>query len=114
VTPAIPVVAETAATVSALETQAPPQAVVTPVVDATAPTSVAAHNAQPATRRPGVGGSIAPGEFSAQRPGAPDPVLARKEFLKTVRDMKPDVMKNKIKTDPQFVKTLESYGIKVR
>jgi hypothetical protein len=114
VTPAIPVVAETAATVPALETQAPPQAVVTPVVEATAPTSAAAHNAQPAARRPGVGGSIAPGSLSAQRPGLPDPALARKEFLKTVRDMDPKVMKAKLKNDPQFVKQLASYGIPVK
>jgi hypothetical protein len=114
VTPAIPVVAETAATVSALETQAPPQAIVTPVVEATAPTSVAAHNAQPAARRPGVGGSIAPGSLSAQRPGAPDPALARKEFLKTVHDMDPKVMKAKLKNDPQFVKQLASYGIPIK
>jgi len=111
--PAIPVV-ETPAAVPASVTPAQPPAPSQPVVEATAPTPAAAPNVQPAARRPGVNGAIAPGTLSAQRPGTPDPALARKEFLKTVRDMKPEVMKNKLKTDPQFVKQLESYGIKVR
>ena len=91
-----------------------PQVVVTPVVETTVATPAAVPNAQQAARRPGVNGGIAPGTLSAQRPGTPDPALARKEFLKTVRDMKPDVMKAKLKSDPQFVKQLESYGIRVR
>ncbi len=114
-TPAPPVipVAETTIVVPASVAPAQPQAVVTPVVVATAPTP-AAPNQQPAARRPGVNGAIAPGTLSAQRPGTPDPALARKEFLQTVKKMNPEVMKNKIKTDPQFVKQLESYGIRVR
>jgi hypothetical protein len=112
-TPAIPV-AEPPAAVPVSAPPAQPQVVVAPVVEATAPTPAAAPNVQPAARRPGVNGSLPPGTLSAQRPGTPDPALTRKEFLKTVRDMKPEVMKNKLKTDPQFVKQLESYGIRVR
>ena len=115
VTPATPVIpaAETVAAVPA-SVVPPPQAVVAPPVETTVTTSAAAPNVQPAARRPGVNGSLPPGTLSAQRPGAPEPALARKEFLKTVRDMDPKVMKNKIKTDHQLVKTLESYGIRVR
>jgi hypothetical protein len=114
VTPATPVipVAETPTAVPAPVTP-PPQVVVNPVVETTAPTP-AAPNQQPAARRPGVNGGIAPGTLSAQRPGAPDPALARKEFLKIVKDMHPEVMKKKLKTDPQFVKQLQSYGIRIQ
>jgi hypothetical protein len=111
--PAIPV-AEVPAAVPASAVPAQPVAVVTPPVEATAPTPVAAPNVQPAARRPGVNGSLPPGSFSAQRPGTPDPALTRKEFLKTVREMKPDVMKAKLKNDPQFVQQLQAYGIKLR
>jgi hypothetical protein len=110
VTPAIPEPEPAAVPVLAVAEPAAPSQ---PVAQATAPTP-AAPNQQPAARRPGVNGGIAPGTLSAQRPGAPDPALARKEFLKTVKDMKPEVMKAKLKSDPQFVKQLESYGIKVR
>lgn len=85
-----------------------------PVVEATVTTPAAAPNVQPAARRPGVNGSIPPGTMSAHRPGAPDPALARKEFMKQLRDMKPEVMKTKLKNDPQFVKQLETYGVRVR
>jgi hypothetical protein len=113
VPPVIPVAEPPAAvTVSAVPAQ--PVAVVVPPVDATAPTPAAALNVQPAARRPGVHGSIAPGSLSAQRPGTPDPALTRKEFLKTVREMKPEVMKAKLKNDPQFVQQLLAYGIKIR
>lgn len=112
-TPAIPA-AETTIVVPASETPAQPPVPSQPVVEATAPTSAAAPNGQPAARRPGVHGSIAPGSLSAQRPGAPDPALARKEFLKTVREMKPEVMRHKLKTDPQFVNQLKAYGIQIR
>jgi hypothetical protein len=114
-TPAPPVipVAETPAATPVLVVPAQPPVVVTPVVAATAPTP-AVPNQHTTARRPGVNGSLPPGTLSAQRPGTPDPALGRKEFLKTVKDMAPEVMKNKIKTDPQFVKTLESYGIRVR
>jgi hypothetical protein len=115
-TPAQPEIpaAETVATVTASAAPAPPAAPSQPVAEATAPTPAAAHNVQPAARRPGVSSGIVPGTLSAQRPGAPDPALARKEFLKIVREMKPEIMKHKLKTDPQFVKQLEAYGIKVR
>jgi len=111
--PAIPV-AETPATVPASAVPAQPVAVVAPSVEATAPTPVAASNVPSTTRRPGVHGSIAPGSLSAQRPGTPDPALTRKEFLKTVREMDPIVMKAKLKNDPQFVQQLLAYGIKIR
>lgn len=115
-TPAPPVIpaAETVISVPASAAPAPPAVPSQPVVEATATTPVTAPNVQTVTRRPGVNGAIAPGSLSAQRPGAPDPALARKEFLKTVKDMKPEVMKHKLKTDPQFVKQLEAYGIRVR
>jgi hypothetical protein len=109
--PAIPAAEPAAA--APVTAVAQPQVVVEPVVAATAPTPVA-PNQQTATRRPGVNGSLPPGTLSAQRPGAPDPALARKEFLQSVKNMKPDVMKQKLKTDPQFVKQLEAYGIRVR
>jgi hypothetical protein len=110
--PAIPV-AETPAVVQP-SVVAQPAAPSQPVVEATVPTPAAAHNVQPAARRPGVNGGLAPGSLSAQRPGTPDPALARKEFLKTVKDMKPEVMRAKLKSDPQFVKQLQAYGIQVR
>lgn len=112
VTPVIPV-AETPATVLVSETPAQPLEVVAPVVAATAPTP-AAPNQQPAARRPGVNGSLPPGTLSAQRPGTPDPALARSEFLKVVKNMDAATMKAKLKNDPQFVKQLTAYGIKVR
>lgn len=111
--PAIPAPAQPA-TETASAAPAQPAAPSQPAVEATAPTPAAAHNAQPAARRPGVSGGIAPGSLSAQRPGATDPALARKDFLKMVKDMDPKIMKTKLKTDPQFVKQLESYGIRVR
>jgi hypothetical protein len=110
--PVIPVV-EPAAVVPA-SVVAQPEASVAPVVEATVSTPAAAPNVQPAARRPGVGGSIVPGSLSAQRPGTPEPALARKDFMKLVASMKPDVMKAKLKSDPQFVKQLEAYGIRVR
>lgn len=85
-----------------------------PVAEATVTTPAVAPNAQPAARRPGVNGSIAPGTMSAHRPGAPDPALARKEFMKQIKNMDPEVMKTKLRSDPQFVKQCESYGIRVR
>lgn len=115
VTPAPPVIpgAETPITVPT-PVVAQPAVISQPVVEATVTTPAAAHNVQPAARRPGVNGGLPPGSLSAQRPGTPDPALARKEFLKAVHDMNPAVMKAKLKNDPQFVKQLESYGIRVR
>jgi hypothetical protein len=112
-TPAIPASAAAAA-VTASAAPAQPAAPSQPAVEATAPTPVAAHNVQPAARRPGVNGGIAPGTLSAQRPGTPDPVLARKEFLQTVKKMDPAVMRAKLKNDPQFVQQLKAYGIKIQ
>jgi hypothetical protein len=111
VEPVIPV-AEPAAAVP-VPVVAQPPASVAPAVTATAPTP-AAPNQQPAARRPGVNGSLPPGTFSAERPVVKDAALARKEFLQSVRDMKPDQMRAKLKTDPQFVKQLEAYGIRIR
>jgi hypothetical protein len=111
--PVIPVVAQPAA-VPASAAPAQPAAPSQPVVEATVSTPAAAPNGQPAARRPGANGGLVPGTMSAHRPEAQDPQLARKQFLKTVRDMDPKVMKNKLKTDPQFVKQLESYGIRVK
>lgn len=115
-TPAAPVipVAETPATVPASAAPAQPQAVVTPPVEATATTPAAAPNVPTPARRPGVSGGIAPGSLSAQRPGTPDPVLARKEFLQAVNKMPAAEMKLKLKNDPQFVKQLQAYGIRVK
>ncbi len=112
VTPAIPV-AEPTIAVPASVVPAQPVAVVAPVVEATATTPVTAPNVQPVTRRPGVGGSIVPGSLSAQRPGTPEPALARKEFLKDYQNQNPEEMRKRLK-DPQYVKKLEAYGIKVR
>jgi len=111
--PAIPV-AEPPAAVPASAAPAQPVAPSQPVVEATVPTPAAAPNVQPAARRPGVNGSLPPGTLSAQRPGAPEPALARKEFLQNVRKMDAATMKHKLKTDPQFVKQLQAYGIKVQ
>ena len=104
--PAVEVVLEPA-------TPAQSAAISQPAAVATAPTPVPAANPQ-GTRRPGVNGAIAPGTLSAQRPGTPDPALDRKAFLKTVKAMTPEVMKAKLKHDPQFVKQLVAYGIKVQ
>lgn len=111
--PAIPG-AETPAIVPASVTPAQPVVVVAPVVEATVTTPAAALNVQPAARRPGVNGAIAPGTLSAQRPGTPEPALARKEFLQTIVKMRPEVIRAKLKNDPQFVKQLAAYGIKVQ
>jgi hypothetical protein len=114
-TPAAPVipVAETPVTVPASATPQP-TVLSQPVAETTVTTPAAAPNVPTPARRPGVNGGLPPGSLSAQRPGTPDPVLARKEFLKTVKDMSPEVMKTKLKNDPQFVKQLRSYGIKIQ
>ena len=84
-----------------------------PAVAATVTTPVAA-NQPTATRRPGVNGSLPPGTMSANRPSAADPNQARKEFMRELKSMPTDVMKKRLKTDPQFVKQLQTYGIQVR
>ncbi len=92
---------------------AQPEAVASqPVVEATEQRPAAPNQAS-AARRPGVNGTIPPGTMSAHRPGAVDPALARKEFMKELKDMKPDVIRKKL-NDPQFVQQLTKYGIKVR
>jgi hypothetical protein len=114
-TPALPVIPATETPIAVpVPAVAQPAAPSQPVVEATVTTPAAAPNVQPAARRPGVNGGLPPGSLSAQRPGTPDPALARKEFLKTVKDMDPKVMRAKLKTDPQFVKQLQAYGIQIR
>jgi len=110
--PAIPVAVPSAAVASSVAPQ--PTAPSQPVAETTVPTPAAAPNVQPAARRPGVNGSLPPGTLSAQRPGTPEPALARKEFLQSVKKMDAETMKHKLKTDPQFVKQLAAYGIKVQ
>ena len=83
-----------------------------PVNGATVTTPATANQPHVA-RRPVVSG-IQPGTLSAQRPGTPDPALARKEFMKQIREMDPKVMQRKLKTDPQFVKQCEAYGMSTR
>lgn len=109
--PVIPV-AEAAAAAPASAATTQPAASSQPAVEATATTSAAAPNVQPAARRPGVGGSIAPGSLSAQRPGAPDPALARKEFLRDYQKQSPEEMRRRIK-DPKYAAQLRAYGVKV-
>lgn len=76
-------------------------------------TTPATANQPHVARRPVVSG-VMPGSLSAQRPGTPDPALARKEFMKQIRTMDPKVMAQRLKTDPQFVKQCEAYGIRTR
>jgi hypothetical protein len=95
-------------------TSARTEAVSQPSVEAQAPTPAAPVNQAPPARRPGVNGSLPPGSFSAERPEVKDPVQARNQFMKQLKDMKPEVMKAKLKNDPQFVKQLESYGIRTK
>src|SRR5271157_33074 len=86
-----------------------------PAVVATATTPVVTPpNAATPTRRPGVNGSLAPGTMSANRPSAVDPAQARKEFMRELKVMSPEVMKKKLATDPQFVKQLNTYGIRIQ
>ncbi len=76
-------------------------------------TTPATANTPHVARRPVVSG-VMPGSLSAQRPGTPDPALARKEFMKTIRVMDPKTMAARLKNDPQFVKQCEAYGIRTR
>jgi hypothetical protein len=85
-----------------------------PAVEETVTTPVATQpNAATPTRRPGVNGSLPPGTMSANRPSAVDPAQARKEFMRELKVMKPEVIRQKLKSDPQFVKQLQTYGIRV-
>lgn len=91
---------------------AQPVVVSTPLVEATVTTPVVAN--QPiTTRRPGVNGGIQPGSLSVPRPVPVDPAQARKEFMQSVKAMKPEEIRKKL-NDPQFVKQLTAYGIKVK
>ena len=105
-------VASAPATVTTTEVPAQPVAEAPPVVEATVPTPVAANQPTP-TRRPGVNGGIPPGTLSAKRAVVADPAAERREFMTALRAMKPEEMRAKLKGDPQFVKKLQTYGIKV-
>lgn len=94
--------------------QAPAQAASTPGNEATVSTPAASANPTPAARRPGVNGSLPPGSGSAPRPQAPDPALARKEFMRMINKLSAEEMKRKRDTDPQFVKQMQIYGIKLQ
>jgi hypothetical protein len=86
-----------------------------PAVAATVTTPVATQpNAATPTRRPGVNGSLPPGSMSAHRPEAVDPAQARKEFMRELKNMDAQVIKQKLKNDPQFVKQLQTYGIRIQ
>lgn len=86
-----------------------------PAVEATVTTPVATQpNAATPTRRLGVNGSLQPGTMSANRPSAVDPAQARREFMRELKSMNAEVMKKKLATDPQFVKQLQAYGIRVQ
>lgn len=105
-----PVASPAAAPVSA----APQPAASTPPVEGTVTPSVAPNNPAPATRRPGVNGSLPPGSLSAQRPVPVDPSQARKEFMKKLNKMTSVEIRRERDTNPQFVKELATYGIKLQ
>ena len=81
---------------------------------ATAPTPVAAPIAQPATRRPGVNGSLPPGSLTAARPSAQrtPPVSTQAEMLALIKDMPREEYRKKLK-NPEFVAQLRAAGIPV-
>jgi len=92
---------------------AQPAVVSTPPVEATVTTPVAAN--QPiATRRPGVNGGIQPGSLSVPRPVPADPAQARKEFMQSLNKMSGEEIRRKKNNDPQFVKQLATFGIKIQ
>lgn len=84
-----------------------------PTATATAPTPVAATNT-PATRRPGVNGSLPPGSLSAQRPStSATPVASdRAALLKEINSLPRGEFAKKLK-DANYVKRLEAAGIPV-
>lgn len=106
-----PVAQPAAATASTVVAQ--PAGVSTPVVEATVTTPAAPQSA-PAARRPGVNGSLPPGTLSAPRPVPVDPAQARKEFMKSLKSMSAEEIRRKKNTDPQFQKSLATYGIKLQ
>ena len=91
---------------------AQPAVVSTPPVEAAVTTPVVAN--QPvATRRPSVNSGIQPGSLSVPRPVPVDPAQARKEFMQSMKAMKPEEIRKKL-NDPQFVKQLTAFGIRVK
>jgi hypothetical protein len=87
---------------------------VQPAVTAPEPTPVAAINTAPATRRPGINGSLPPGTFTAARPVAQQqPVVSTQaELLKEIDKMSPREYRAKLKTT-EFVARLRTAGIPV-
>lgn len=111
VTDGTPVVA--APTVATPVEVAQPAVVSTPPVEATVTTPVVAN--QPiTTRRPGVNGGIQPGSLSVPRPVPVDPAQARKEFMQSLKKMNGEEIRRKKNNDPQFVKQLATFGIKIQ
>ena len=111
---ALPPAAAVAATPEAVAQPTVVQEPSQPAVEATVTTPVATQpNAATPTRRPGVNGSLPPGTMSANRPSAVDPAQARKEFMRELKAMEPSVIRQKLKSDPQFVKQLQTYGIRI-
>lgn len=87
---------------------------VQPVVTTPTPTPVAATNPAPATRRPGINGSLPPGSLTAVRPLAQQlqVVSTKADLLKEIKDMPREEYKRKLKTH-EFVARLEAAGIPV-
>lgn len=90
-----------------------PPAASQPAAAATASTPATATN-QPAARRPGVNGSLPPGSLSAERPAGQSQTLGRKELLKVMKDMDPEILRKKLKTDAKFVEQLHAAGIRLQ
>jgi hypothetical protein len=109
----LPPAAPAAATATVVAQPTVEQTASQPAVAATVTTPVVA-NQPTTTRRPGVNGSLPPGTMSANRPSAVDPAQARKEFMRELKTMDPQVMRKKLATDPQFVKQLQTYGIHIQ
>jgi hypothetical protein len=87
---------------------------VQPALTAPEPTPVAAINTAPATRRPGINGSLPPGSLTAVRPLAQQlPVVSTKaELLKEIYNMPREEYRKKLKTQ-EFVARLRAAGIPV-
>lgn len=85
-----------------------------PVPTATVSTPAPVAQSTPPARRPAVNGGVAPGSLSAQRPSGQALPQTRKEFLQTVIKMKPEEIRRKRDTDPQFVASLKRFGIKLQ
>ncbi len=116
---AVPVVANPPAVVAPVVEEKPivqPE-VVTPTPTAEAPitTSVAAPNAQPATRKPGVNGSLQPGSMSAARPVTvmQTPEETRSKLMRDIGKMSSVEFRKKLR-DANYVKQLDAAGIKYK